>query len=131
MPRLKSIQSDLSAPDATPLPYISNLVEKLQTSPSPDAPPTNAPGQPTYDAMVLSLLMQVSEEAKKQAGDKGQDVLVEKIKEGLQKHIVGLGEHSEKLKKDLAEEEKEQKKHITSEDIHEGFDSKVSRCPRP
>jgi cell division cycle protein 37 len=25
----------------------------------------------------------------------------------------------------LAEEEKEQKKHITSDDLHEGFDSKV------
>lgn len=101
-------------------------MEKLQTHPSPDAPPTNAPGQPTYDAMVLSLLMQVSEEAKKAAADKGQDVLVAKIKEGLARHVVQLGEHTDKLKKDLAEEEKEQKKHITSEDIHEGFDSKVS-----
>ncbi|KAF7980515.1 hypothetical protein HWV62_38034 [Athelia sp. TMB] len=129
LPRLQSIQSDLSSADAKPLPYISQLVEKLQTNPSPDAPPTNAPGQPTYDAMVLSLLMQVSEEAKKAAADKGQDALVAKIKEGLDKHVVQLGEHTEKLKKDLADEEKEQKKHITSEDIHEGFDSKYVPAP--
>jgi hypothetical protein len=76
--------------------------------------------------MVLSLLLQVSEEAKKAAQGKGEEVVGSKVKEGLQKHLVQLGEHTEKLRKDLAVEEKEQKKHITSEDMHDGFDSKVS-----
>jgi len=124
-PRLQDIQAKLSA-DPSPLTYISNLVDQLQTNPSPDAPPTNAPGQPTYDAMVLTLLLQVSEEAKKVAGDKGEDAVSAKIKEGLAKHLVQLAEHTEKLKKDLVEEENEQKKHITSEDMHDGFDSRVS-----
>jgi cell division cycle protein 37 len=124
-PRLQDIQAKLSA-DPSPLTYISNLVDQLQTNPSPDAPPTNAPGQPTYDGMVLTLLLQVSEEAKNVAGDKGEDAVGAKVKEGLAKHLVQLAEHTEKLKKELVEEEKEQKKHITSEDMHDGFDSRVS-----
>ena len=78
--------------------------------------------------MVLSLLLQVSEEAKKVADGRGEDVVGAKVKEGLEKHLQQLGEHTEKLGKDLAAEEKEQKKHITSEDMHDGFDSKVSPC---
>lgn len=123
-PRLKSI-SDAISTNPTPLIYLSNLVDQLQTNPSPDAPPTNAPGQPTYDAMVLSLLLQVSEAAKKEAAGKAGDVVGEKVKEGLQKHLLQLGEHNEQLGKDLETELKEQKKHITSEDMHDGFDSKV------
>jgi cell division cycle protein 37 len=123
-PRLQSISAAIST-NPTPLTYLSNLVEQLQTNPSPDAPPTNAPGQPTYDAMVLSLLLQVSEAAKKEAKGKGEVVVGEKVKEGLERHLVQLGEHTEQLGKDLEAELKEQKKHITSEDMHDGFDSKV------
>ena len=127
-PRLQAIQAQFSSAPQ-PLVYLSGLVDQLQTSPSPDAPPTNAPGQPTYDAMVLTLLLQVSEAAKKDTGE--EEKVVAKVKEGLAKHLVQLAEHTEKLKKDLEAEEKEQKKHITSEDMHDGFDSKVgggSRC---
>ena len=73
--------------------------------------------------MVLTLLLQVSEAAKKDTGE--EEKVVAKVKEGLAKHLVQLAEHTEKLKKDLEAEEKEQKKHITSEDMHDGFDSKV------
>ena len=123
-PRLQSISAAIST-NPTPLTYLSNLVEQLQTNPSSDAPPTNAPGQPTYDAMILSLLLQVSEAAKKEAAGKGDNVVGEKVKEGLERHLVQLGEHTEKLGKDLEVELQEQKKHITSEDMHDGFDSKV------
>lgn len=75
--------------------------------------------------MVLSLLLQVSEEAKKAGSGKDEEVVGNKMKEELQKHLKQLGEHNEQLRKDLETEEKEQKKHITSEDIHDGFDSKV------
>ena len=80
--------------------------------------------------MVLSLLLQVSEEAKKAAGGKDGDVVGVKVKEGLELHLVRLGEHTQKLRKDLETELKEQKKHITSEDMHDGFDSKVIFNPR-
>ncbi|KIM89114.1 hypothetical protein PILCRDRAFT_34884, partial [Piloderma croceum F 1598] len=127
-PRLKSI-SDAISTNPTPLTYLSNLVDQLQINPSPDAPPTNAPDQPTYDAMVLSLLLQVSGSAKKAAAGKGDDVVGEKVKEGLVRHLVQLGEHTEQLGKDLETELKEQKKHITSEDMHDGFDSKYVPAP--
>jgi cell division cycle protein 37 len=135
VPRLQSILAQLST-SQTPLPYLSGVVEQLQTNPSPDAPPTNAPGQPTYDAMVLSLLLQVSEEAKKAAAaskeDSSDELVGRKVKEGLKKHLAQLGEHTEKLRNDLETEEKEQKKHITSEDMHDGFDSKYTPAkPEP
>jgi cell division cycle protein 37 len=135
LPRLQSILAQLST-SQTPLPYLSGLVEQLQTNPSPNAPPTNAPGQPTYDAMVLSLLLQVSEAAKKAAAagkeDSSDEVVGRKVKEGLQTHLTQLGKHTEELKQELEEEEKEQKKHITSEDMHDGFDSKYTPAkPEP
>ena len=40
--------------------------------------------------------------------------------------IRQLGEHQEKLKKELKQLEEEGKKKITSDDIHEGFESHVS-----
>lgn len=123
-PRLQNISADLSS-SSTPLPDLSNLVERLQTNPSAEAPPTNAPGQPTYDAMILSLLLQVSEEAKKASDGKGDQAIGENVKSGIKAHVEKLEEHTESLKKELATEEAEQKKHITSEDIHEGFESKV------
>ena len=42
-------------------------------------------------------------------------------------HVQQLGDTIDKNQKELDEELKEQKKHITSDDLHEGFDSKVSR----
>jgi cell division cycle protein 37 len=112
------------------------VVEQLQTNPSDDAPATGVPGQQTYDAMVGNLLLQVSDEAKKAAaaakgGEPENEVIGIKLKEGLKKHLAQLAEHTEKSIKELEAEEKEQKKHITSEDIHEGFDSKVMHAYYP
>ena len=42
-------------------------------------------------------------------------------------HVQQLGDTIDKNQKELDDELKEQKKHITSDDLHEGFDSKVSR----
>lgn len=127
-PRLQKISTDLSS-SPTPLPDLSNLVEQLQTNPSTEAPRTNAPGQPTYDAMILSLLLQVSEEAKKAGNGKGDQVIGENVKSGIKTHLEKLDEHTGNLKKELATEEAEQKRHITSEDIHDGFNSKVCSWP--
>lgn len=41
-------------------------------------------------------------------------------------HVQQLGDTIDKNQKELDEELKEQRKHITSDDLHEGFDSKVS-----
>ncbi|OCH90907.1 hypothetical protein OBBRIDRAFT_729866 [Obba rivulosa] len=104
-------------------PRFSALVEKFKTSPSPDAPPTNAPGQKTYDEMLLALLLQVWDEAKKDGAEKDDPKLGDALVNGLKQHIVKLGEHQEKFKAELVKEEEEQKKKITMDDLHEGFDS--------
>ena len=83
--------------------------------------------------MVLSLLKMVSEKAKdkvKQADVVGAEKDARLAKElGVEVliHVQQLGDTIDKNQKELDEELKEQKKHITSDDLHEGFDSKVSR----
>ncbi|KAF9242506.1 Cdc37 N terminal kinase binding-domain-containing protein [Melanogaster broomeanus] len=112
----------------TGLNFFQYLVDRLQTSPSPAAPPTNAKDQPTYDAMVLSLLLQIYGDVKalpKDDQEKG-------VLDGMEKHTKQLSEHTRKLQGELEVEIKEQKKHITSDDIKEGWESKyVPPKPTP
>jgi cell division cycle protein 37 len=122
-PRLRQIASDVEAKGPS---EFSTLVERFKTSPSPEAPPTNAPGQKTYDEMLLALMLKVWEGAKTQGVDKDDPKLGEALVKGLKKHDVELAQHQEKLRKELASEEAEQNKKITSDDIHEGFESHVS-----
>ncbi|KAL7280152.1 hypothetical protein ACG7TL_006571 [Trametes sanguinea] len=119
-PRLQQITQEVEAQGA---PHFSSLVERFKTNPSPEKPPTNAPEQKTYDEMLLALLLQVWEEAKKKGVEKDDPQLSEALVAGLKEHLVKFDEHQEKLRKDLAHEEEEQHKKITMEDLHEGFDS--------
>ncbi|RPD62743.1 hypothetical protein L226DRAFT_482105 [Lentinus tigrinus ALCF2SS1-7] len=119
-PRLQEITKDVEEKGPA---YFSSLVEKFKTNPSPEAPPTNAPNQKTYDEMLLSLLLQVWEEAKKKGVEKDDPKLGEALVAGLKEHLVKIDQHQEKLRKDLQHEEEELHKKITSEDIHEGFES--------
>lgn len=105
------------------LPFFQYLVDRLQSNPSPAAPPTNAKDQPTYDAMILSLLLQIYDNVKALPQDEQEKAILD----GMEKHIAQLAEHTRELKVDLEAEVKEQKKHITSDDIHEGWESKVSQ----
>ena len=112
----------------TGLPFFQYLVDRLQSSPSPAAPPTNAQDQPTYDAMILSLLFQIYDTVKVLPQDEQEKAVLD----GITKHIIQLSDHTRKLEADLDAELKEQKKHITSDDIHEGWESKVYQsCPLP
>ncbi|KAF4577321.1 hsp90 co-chaperone Cdc37 [Pleurotus pulmonarius] len=135
-PRIEDVYAKLENADPSPSVYFNNLVEQLEQNPSPDAPPTNAPGQPTYDAMMLSLLLQVSKAARDTVGglaaaEKGEKV-GKALRTELGKHLEMLKKTTGELKKDLEVELAEQKKHITSEDIHDGFDSKyVPPKPEP
>ncbi|PSS37516.1 hypothetical protein PHLCEN_2v630 [Hermanssonia centrifuga] len=119
-PRLKEIAKEVEAKGPS---QFSTLVERFQTNPSPEAPPTNAPGQQTYDGMLLTLMLKIWQEAKADGIDKDDPRLAEVLVKGLQKHVAMIGEHQEKLTKELEQEEAEQKRKITSDDIHEGFDS--------
>lgn len=126
-PRLHQITTDVEAKGPA---EFSSLVERFKTNPSPEKPPTNAPQQKTYDEMLLALMLKVWEEAKKDGVEKDDPQLGEALVKGLQKHIEELEKHQEKLKQELVQEEAEQKKKITSDDIHEGWESHVSAGPR-
>lgn len=126
-PRLRQITNDVEAKGPS---EFSSLVERFKTNPSPEAPPTNAPAQKTYDEMLLSLMLMVWEEAKQESVEKDDPRLGDALVKGIKKHITELGQHQEKLRKELAEEEAEQKKKITSDDIHEGWESHVSPLVR-
>lgn len=127
-PRLQQIATDVEAQGP---PYFSSLVERFKNNPSPEAPPTNAPEQKTYDEMLLSLMLTIWEDVKKDGIDKDDPKLGEALVKGLKYHVVQIAEHQEKIKEDIESEEAEQKKKITSEDIHDGFESHVSFFFRP
>ena len=122
-PRLIAIATEVEAQGP---PHFSSLVERHKTNPSPERPPTNAPEQKSYDEMLLALMLQVWEDAKKKGVEKDDPKLGDALVDGLKAHLVRIDEHQAKMRKELAAEEEELKKKITSEDIHEGFDSKVS-----
>ena len=121
-PRLKQIVADVEAKGAA---EFSALVERFKTNPSKDAPPTNAPDQKSYDEMLLSLLLSVWEKVKEDGVEKDDPKLGEALTDGLKTHVTLMAEHQARLKADLEYEEAEQKKKITSDDIHEGWESHV------
>lgn len=114
--------------------YFNQLVEKLRTNPSRDCPPGNDPNklEHTYDGMLLSLLTMVSEKAKeklKEGHRPGEDIaqkLAKELAAEMSTHVKQLSETIDRDQKELEEEEREQKRHITMDDLHEGFESKVS-----
>lgn len=108
--------------------FFSSLVERLKTSPAPDKPATNSPDQPTYDAMVEASLMKVFSDLKNKGVDKSDASFPDKLVKGIRDHIDEFKAHQEHIKQELEKELAEQKKKITSDDIHEGFESKVRRA---
>lgn len=114
----------------------SNEVAKLRENPSDAKPPTGHAKQPTYDEMMLQMLLKVWEEckgelAKKYGGDGGdqfgEDKWVEALVQGLNKHEDGLKERSVECDKLAKEEEEEAKRKITSDDVKEGWSAGVSQ----
>lgn len=76
--------------------------------------------------MILSLLLKVYGDAKEKGVEKNDERLRETLIGNLKGHVANLGERQEALKKELEQEEEEKNKKITSESIHEGWDSHVS-----
>lgn len=81
--------------------------------------------------MLLELLTQVSAQAKDKIKDASilesekEDKLSKALADGLKFHVDHLGETIKKDEAELVNEEQEQKKHITSDDLHDGFSNKV------
>lgn len=137
LPRIIEIANKLASPlDGIPTTvYFNSLIDKLQTNPSPACPPGNDPNklEHTYDGMLLSLLKMVTEKAKISInnsdvlGSEKETKLARELTTEMQTHVTQLGETIKKDEKELENEEAEQKKKITMDDLHGGFESKVSR----
>jgi cell division cycle protein 37 len=136
LPRITDISKNLAdeTRDTSPTAYFNGLVEQLEKNPSKDCPPTNDPAkfEQTYDGMLLSLLRQVAHESSTKLKDANildserDGRLAKLLSSGMLEHVTRLKETINNDVKKLAEEEAEQKKKITSDDIHEGFSSQVS-----
>ncbi|VDC00695.1 unnamed protein product [Peniophora sp. CBMAI 1063] len=135
--RLKKLQDELT--NSTDMPAakrFSNEVDRLRTSPSPEAPPVESAQPVPYDEMIRRLLEVVANEAREDVDKKGkkgdEEKLGEVIGERLAYHIEKLGGVVETSKKEKTQLEEEKKKTITTEDMHEGWDSKyVPAKPEP
>ncbi|KAI0283910.1 Cdc37 N terminal kinase binding-domain-containing protein [Russula aff. rugulosa BPL654] len=118
--RLRGFQTELAQSDKS---RFSSEVERLRTNPSPDAPKTNAPKQISYDEMILRLLETIANEARETAGS-DQGKLEKVLEERLEFHVNKLSDVTEERRKEKDALLKEKSKHITMDDIHEGFESK-------
>ncbi|KAF2758990.1 Hsp90 co-chaperone Cdc37 [Pseudovirgaria hyperparasitica] len=93
----------------------------------PPAPPAdvhkNVGEQPAYSKMMASLIDQVKKEVDQASGDNRLEAYLTEI----DKHKVKVDDLQAELHKKLAELETEEKRHITSEHLTEGFNySKVA-----
>lgn len=124
LPRLEKLRQEMKdAEDAKKV--FSNEVERLKTNPSDEKPPTGHAKQPTYDDMILNLLMKIWGECKTEV-EAGGTNWTEALIASLEKHEKELEERSKECEEQAEKEEQEQKKKITSEDVHDGFSTGVS-----
>lgn len=120
--RLRAFQPQLAQSGPS---RFSSEVERLRTNPSPEAPPTNAPKPVSYDEMILRLFESIAKEARERAGS-DQDKLEKLLEERLDFHVQKLSDVTEERRKEKDTLLKEKAKHITMDDIHDGFESKVT-----
>ncbi|KIO16296.1 hypothetical protein M407DRAFT_58013, partial [Tulasnella calospora MUT 4182] len=125
IPRVRSIMKDVG--EGGPSKY-SAIVEQLTTAPSSAKLAGTGPNQPSYDNILSNMLMKIKEDLKAK-GITSPDTL--QLTEAIQGHLDKMIEKDDETKKGLEEEENEQKKKITSEDIHEGFSSTKLAEPEP
>lgn len=122
--RLREVRDGVKEKGAN---FFSATVERLEKQPSPERPP--APLEGTYDGMLLSLLRRTADDVKNLGLASGDPKLDEELVKSLDQHLRRMPEFLEKAKEDLAQEEAEQKKKITSDDIRPGFSSSVRTNP--
>lgn len=122
-PRLQTIANDLR--EGGPA-FFSQLILRLKEQPSSEAP-KHSPSF-SYDSMIYGLLNKVFDEVVEEEKVPKDDM--ERMGPALSKHfedhVAKLAKVTEEAKLGLAEDLAEQNRHITSEDIKVGWDSKVS-----
>jgi len=133
--RIKDIATALDEPakagGAPPTAYFSSLVQRLETAPSKDCPPGNDPSkrEHTYDGMLLNLLQRVTQDVKEKIKGLNLDEKEKDARSGaelaaqMRWHVEKLAETIVKDGEEAEREKEEQKRKITSEDIHEGFET--------
>lgn len=119
--RLRAFQPKLAQSGSS---YLSSEVDRLRTNPSPEAPPTNAAKPVPYDEMILTLFQTIAKEAREQAGSDTAK-LDKLLEERLDFHVNKLSDVTEERRKERETLLKEKSKHITMDDLHEGFESQV------
>jgi hypothetical protein len=120
--RLRAFQPQLAQSGSSRL---SSEVERLRKSPSPEAPKTNAPKAVPYDEMILRLLETIANEARETVGS-DQGKLDKTLEERLDFHVKKLSDVTEERRKEKDTLLDEKAKHITMDDLHDGFESKVA-----
>jgi cell division cycle protein 37 len=113
-----------------------SLMESMVGAGPEDRPPEPPKGvhehikeKPSYPQMMASLVDQVKKEVDE---SKTSESRIEKFITGLESHKARVDGLQQELYAKLAELEKEEKKHITSDDIHDGFSfSAVKKADEP
>lgn len=114
---LVRLSSIISSTTSSPTFIRSEILRLRSVLPDFDTP--LAPGvQPSENHMILALLLQV------RAAVDGANGAKTEVGE-LEGHKLKLKERQKEIAKEIEHEEKEQKKLITSDDMHVGFDSKT------
>lgn len=121
LPRARKIAAELKAADDKPA-YFSRTVDRLKTAPDPAGP---AGGGDSYETMLYHLMLTVYEDVKKAGVKQDDDKLGQALQDALETHVNGLEEDTKKKEVQLDAEKKEKAKKITTEDIHDGFQSEV------
>jgi cell division cycle protein 37 len=121
LPRARKIASELKASDDKPA-FFSRTVDRLKNAPDPAGP---AGGGDSYETMLYHLMLTVYEDVKKAGVKQDDDKLGQALQDALDTHVKGLEEDTKKKEVQLDSEKKEKAKKITTEDIHEGFQSAV------
>lgn len=110
-----------------------SLMSSMMGSGPDDRPPPPPEGvhehikeKPSYPQMMASLVDQVKKEVDE---SKIADTRLEKFIIGLESHKARVDGLQQELYAKLAELEKEDKRHITSDDIHTGFDYSNVKAP--
>lgn len=133
LPRVTEMAEKLADPGTNRISYFNSLVEKLEKNPSKDCPPRNDPTKPeqTYDGMLLILLRGVTDAVKKRIAasnlseSEKEERLGQELAAEMAMHVKQLKKTINDKERELETELQEQKKKITSDDLHDGFDSKV------
>lgn len=118
---IKNVGSDGSA-------FFERKVSELQAKkgdPKAARPATGRPDQPSYDDMILALMTTVADEVKQKHQGDIKDITerAKHLESTLKDHRKQLNERTEQCKRDIEKEEAEAKRHITSDDIHDGWSS--------